>query len=50
MKLEAENRDAIIPEIRKKSRRDYLKKRQLDKLDELEADIQDEMFLFNEQE
>ncbi|WAR30568.1 DHX16-like protein [Mya arenaria] len=43
------NRDKIIPEIRKKSRREYLKKRQFDKLEELEADVQDEMYLFGDQ-
>ncbi|XP_052241879.1 pre-mRNA-splicing factor ATP-dependent RNA helicase DHX16-like isoform X2 [Dreissena polymorpha] len=46
---ESENRGKIIPELRKKSRREYLKKRQVDKLQELEEDIQDEMYLFGDQ-
>jgi len=37
-----------IPELRKKSRRDYLKKRRKDKLEELRDDIVDEEFLYND--
>ena len=37
-----------IPELRKKSRRDYLKKRRKDKLEELRDDIADEEFLYND--
>ena len=38
----------MIPELRKKSRRDYLKKREVDKVEELEADIVDEEYLFGD--
>ena len=37
-----------IPELRKKSRRDYLKKRRKDKLEELRDDIADEEFLYSD--
>ncbi|KAK2511288.1 hypothetical protein Q9966_016668, partial [Columba livia] len=37
-----------IPELRKRSRREYLAKREQDKLEELEAEIQDEEQLFGE--
>ena len=37
-----------IPELRKKSRRDYLKKRRKDKLEELRDDIVDEEFLYSD--
>ena len=39
----------VVPELRKKSRRDYLKKRQVDKLEEIEGDIIDEEYLFSDQ-
>lgn len=39
-----------IPELRKKSRRDYLSKREKDKIEDLEAEIADEEYLFSEQE
>ena len=47
-RLEMAERDRrkMIPELRKGSRRDYLKKREVDKLEELEMDIADEEFLF----
>ena len=37
-----------IPGLRDKSRKDYLKKRRGDKLDELEDDIKDEEYMFEE--
>lgn len=39
-----------VPELRKKSRRDYLAKRERDKLEDLEAEIVDEKYLFSELE
>ena len=38
-----------IPELRKKSRREYLAKREREKLEELEAEIADEEELFGEE-
>lgn len=46
MKLENEDRKRIIPELRKASRYAYLNKRQQEKLEELELEIQDEKHLF----
>ncbi|XP_076455055.1 pre-mRNA-splicing factor ATP-dependent RNA helicase DHX16-like [Babylonia areolata] len=46
LEMEAEDRKKTIPDLRKKSRREYMKKRGADKLDDLEAEIQDEEFLF----
>ena len=46
LRLEQEDRKKIIPELRKQSRRDYLKKRGKDKLEDLEADIEDEIRFF----
>ena len=43
-----EDQRKMIPELRKKSRRDYLKKREVDKVEELEADIVDEEYLFGD--
>ena len=43
-----EDQKKMIPELRKKSRRDYLKKREVDKVEELEADIVDEEYLFGD--
>lgn len=42
-----EDRKRLVEEERKKSRRQYLPKRQADKMLELEADIADEEYLFN---
>ncbi|CAI9621573.1 unnamed protein product [Staurois parvus] len=41
-----EDRKKMVPELRKKSRRDYLVKREKDKLEDLEAEIVDEEYLF----
>ncbi|XP_017771064.1 PREDICTED: putative pre-mRNA-splicing factor ATP-dependent RNA helicase DHX16 [Nicrophorus vespilloides] len=46
LKIEAEDRDKMVPMLRIHSRRKYLEKRKDDKLQELEADIQDDEFLF----
>ncbi|KAK3088261.1 hypothetical protein FSP39_016720 [Pinctada imbricata] len=48
LQLETEDRKRIIPELRKKSRRDYLKKRNVDKLEDLEAELMDEEYLFGD--
>lgn len=49
LKLETEDREKIIPTLRIKSRRKYLEKRKDDKLVELEADIVDDEYLFEEE-
>lgn len=48
LKLETENRDNIMPHLRIQSRRKYLEKRKEDKVAELEADILDDEYLFDE--
>jgi pre-mRNA-splicing factor ATP-dependent RNA helicase DHX16 len=50
LKLEAEDRSKIIPKLRVESRRKYLEKRKEDKVLELEADIIDDEYLFQEEE
>lgn len=50
LKLEVESREKIIPRLRVESRRKYLEKRKEDKVAELEADIIDDEYLFNEHE
>ncbi|XP_074655901.1 pre-mRNA-splicing factor ATP-dependent RNA helicase DHX16-like isoform X2 [Tubulanus polymorphus] len=47
LQLENEDRKKIVPQLRKESRRDYLKKRQAEKVDALEADIVDDEYLFS---
>lgn len=37
-----------IPDLRKKSRRDYVKKRRVDKLEMLQEDIRDDEYLFED--
>lgn len=39
-----------LPELRKRSRREYLKKREAEKLEDLEAEIKDEEYLFSTEE
>ncbi|XP_065355621.1 pre-mRNA-splicing factor ATP-dependent RNA helicase DHX16 [Calliphora vicina] len=48
LKLEHEDRDKILPQLRIQSRRKYLEKRKDDKVAELEADILDDEYLFEE--
>ena len=43
---EKEDREKMVPELRKQSRRQYLVKRKEDKIAELEADIIDDEYLF----
>ncbi|RZF33169.1 hypothetical protein LSTR_LSTR004855 [Laodelphax striatellus] len=50
LKLENESREKIVPHLRLESRRKYLEKRKDDKVAELEADIIDDEYLFNEQD
>lgn len=48
LKLEAEDREKILPKLRIQSRRKYLQKRKDDKVVELEDDIADDEYLFDE--
>lgn len=48
LKMELEDRDKIVPNLRLQSRRLYLEKRKEDKVAELEADIMDDDYLFDE--
>lgn len=48
LKLEHEDRDKIVPHLRVQSRRQYLEKRKEDKVAELEADILDDEYLFED--
>jgi pre-mRNA-splicing factor ATP-dependent RNA helicase DHX16 len=50
LKLEVEDRSKIVPKLRIESRRKYLEKRKEDKVAELEADIIDDEYLFQEDE
>ena len=49
LQVETEDRKRIIPELRKKSRYDYLGKRRADKLEDLEMEIQEEEYFFGDQ-
>ncbi|XP_030765418.1 pre-mRNA-splicing factor ATP-dependent RNA helicase DHX16 [Sitophilus oryzae] len=49
LKLENAEREKIIPKLRVESRRKYLEKRKEDKVAELEADIIDDEYLFEEE-
>ncbi|XP_030826468.1 LOW QUALITY PROTEIN: pre-mRNA-splicing factor ATP-dependent RNA helicase DHX16 [Camarhynchus parvulus] len=49
LKVAEEEQKAMIPELRKRSRREYLAKREREKLEELEQEIQDEELLFGEE-
>ena len=46
--MDNEDVSNFVTDLRKKSRRDYLKKREVDQLDALEADVKDEEYLFGE--
>ncbi len=50
IKMEKGNLEKLIPSLRVDSRRKYLEKRKDDKIAELEADIQDDEMLFDEDE
>ncbi|XP_055303004.1 pre-mRNA-splicing factor ATP-dependent RNA helicase DHX16 [Sitodiplosis mosellana] len=49
LKMELEDRDKIVPNLRVQSRRIYLEKRKEDKVTELEADIADDEYLFHDE-
>lgn len=49
LKLESADKEKLIPKLRIESRRKYLEKRKEDKLQELEADIADDEYLFEEE-
>ncbi|XP_061300479.1 LOW QUALITY PROTEIN: pre-mRNA-splicing factor ATP-dependent RNA helicase DHX16 [Pezoporus flaviventris] len=49
LKVAEEDQKTLVPELRKRSRREYLAKRERDKLEELEAEIADEEQLFGEE-
>jgi pre-mRNA-splicing factor ATP-dependent RNA helicase DHX16 len=46
LKLEKEDRNKVIPDLRLKSRQTYLERREIDKLAELEQEVQDEEYLW----
>nr|XP_032832214.1 pre-mRNA-splicing factor ATP-dependent RNA helicase DHX16 [Petromyzon marinus]XP_032832215.1 pre-mRNA-splicing factor ATP-dependent RNA helicase DHX16 [Petromyzon marinus]XP_032832216.1 pre-mRNA-splicing factor ATP-dependent RNA helicase DHX16 [Petromyzon marinus] len=46
LKMEQEEQQQMVPELRKHSRREYLQKRERDKLEDLEAEVKDEEYLF----
>ena len=50
LEQEAMDQGKIVPELRKKSRYKYLNERKAKKIDELKDDVQDDEFLFEEQE
>ncbi|XP_069775438.1 LOW QUALITY PROTEIN: pre-mRNA-splicing factor ATP-dependent RNA helicase DHX16 [Narcine bancroftii] len=50
LKMGEEDRKALIPELRKRSRREYLGKREQEKLEDLEAEIRDDEYLFSPSE
>lgn len=50
LKIESESQEKLIPRLRIESRRKYLEKRKEDKVQELEADIIDDEYLFAEEE
>uniref|UniRef100_A0A674N3V6 RNA helicase n=1 Tax=Takifugu rubripes TaxID=31033 RepID=A0A674N3V6_TAKRU len=50
LKMAEDDQRKIVPELRKYSRREYLKKREAEKLEDLEAEIKDEEYLFSTEE
>ncbi|KAK2143518.1 hypothetical protein LSH36_834g00067 [Paralvinella palmiformis] len=48
LQMESLDRKKLVPELRKKSRRQYLGKRELDKLEDLEAEIEEEEYFFSD--
>lgn len=49
LKMAEEDQRKMLPELRKQSRRQYLSKREQEKLEDLEAEIKDEEYLFSTQ-
>ncbi|XP_013884176.1 pre-mRNA-splicing factor ATP-dependent RNA helicase DHX16 [Austrofundulus limnaeus] len=50
LKMAEDDQRNMLPELRKRSRWDYLKKREAEKLEDLEAEILDEEYLFSSAE
>ncbi|XP_031610135.1 pre-mRNA-splicing factor ATP-dependent RNA helicase DHX16 [Oreochromis aureus] len=50
LKMAEDDQKNMLPELRKQSRRDYLKKRESEKLEDLEAEIMDDEYLFSTEE
>uniref|UniRef100_A0A1A8BMH9 Pre-mRNA-splicing factor ATP-dependent RNA helicase DHX16 n=1 Tax=Nothobranchius kadleci TaxID=1051664 RepID=A0A1A8BMH9_NOTKA len=50
LKMAEDGQKNMLPELRKQSRREYLKKREAEKLEDLEAEIRDEEYLFSADE
>lgn len=50
LKLENADREKIVPQLREESRKQYLAKRKVDKLAELEKMVQDDQEYFAEEE
>lgn len=50
LQLEEQDRKNIVPKLRIDSRRKYLEKRKDEKVEELEADIRDDEYLFDEEQ
>ncbi|XP_019130758.2 pre-mRNA-splicing factor ATP-dependent RNA helicase DHX16 [Larimichthys crocea] len=47
LKMAEDDQNNMLPELRKRSRWDYLKKREAEKLEDLEAEINDDEYLFS---
>ncbi|KAK2844964.1 hypothetical protein Q5P01_011623 [Channa striata] len=50
LKMAEDDQKNMLPELRKRSRWEYLKKREAEKLEDLEAEIRDEEYLFSKEE
>lgn len=50
LKMAEDDQKNLLPELRKRSRWDYLKKREMEKMEDLEADIKDDEYLFSTEE
>nr|XP_046255997.1 pre-mRNA-splicing factor ATP-dependent RNA helicase DHX16 [Scatophagus argus] len=50
LKMAEDDQKNVLPELRKRSRWEYLKKRESEKLEDLEAEIKDEEYLFSTDE
>ncbi|KAG8009853.1 putative pre-mRNA-splicing factor ATP-dependent RNA helicase mog-4 [Nibea albiflora] len=50
LKMAEDDQKNMLPELRKRSRWDYLKKREAEKLEDLEAEIKDDEYLFTTDE
>uniref|UniRef100_A0A667X600 Pre-mRNA-splicing factor ATP-dependent RNA helicase DHX16 n=1 Tax=Myripristis murdjan TaxID=586833 RepID=A0A667X600_9TELE len=50
LRMAEEDQKKLVPELRKRSRWEYLQKREAEKLDDLEAEIADDEYLFSTEE